>query len=93
MKERKGTHCYPGDSRSFNLMTKTVQVLLGLGADVTVRDDTYRTPLHLASSRGLSEIVRLLIEHGTNVNVLDGNYKTPLHVVSTWVSINTTPLL
>jgi ankyrin repeat protein len=59
-------------------VAETVQVLLSFGADVTVRDDTHSTPLHLASSRGSPEIARLLTEHGADVNAQDGNHKTPL---------------
>ena len=59
---------------------KTVQALLDHGADVTARDNTRSTPLHLASAREPPAIVQLLIEHGADVNVPDGNHKTPLHL-------------
>ena len=68
---------------------ETVRVLLVHGADVTARDDTHSTPLHLTSSVGCSEIAQLLIEHGADVNALDGNHMTPLHLVFTSVSVNT----
>ena len=72
MKEWKSIYCLNSDSM--------VQVLLEFGADVTVRDDTHSTPLHLAASRTLSEIVRLLTEHGADVNALDGMHRAPLHL-------------
>lgn len=67
---------------------KTVQVLLEYGADVTARDDTRSTPLHLALSTGAPEIAQLLIEHGADVNALDRNRQTPLHL-SSLVSVST----
>lgn len=77
------------DYQEMSTDAKNVQVLLAHGADVTARDDTHSTPLHLASSRGTPEIVQLLIEHGADVNALNGNRKTPLHLSSSCVSPNT----
>ena len=58
------------------------QVLLEHGADVTSRDDTHSTPLHLAASNPDLEIVRLLIKHGADVNARNRNNFTPLHLAS-----------
>jgi ankyrin repeat protein len=68
--------------RKPNANTETIQVLLKHGADVTARDNTHSTPLHLASSKRSPEIVQLLIKHGADVNALDGNRKMPLHLAS-----------
>ena len=57
----------------------TVRVLLEHGADVTTRDNTHSTPLHVASSKGNGEAVWLLIRHGAEVNAQDGRRRTPLH--------------
>ncbi|KAH9056537.1 hypothetical protein EDB87DRAFT_1687340 [Lactarius vividus] len=60
-----------------------VKLLIEHGADVTTRDGSHRTPLHLASSWDdiygqylkpyknyiKAEIVQLLIEHGADVSV------------------------
>ena len=69
-------------------MTKVqmVQLLIEQGADVTMQDATYSTPLHLASYQGSAKTVQLLIEHGANVTVRDGSNGTPLHLASSWVS-------
>ena len=61
---------------------ETVWLLLEHGADVTARDGTHSTPLHLALSMAPPEIeiVRLLIKHGADVNALDGALKMPIHL-------------
>ena len=69
------------------------QVLLEHGADVTLRDDTHSTPLHLAASNPDLEIARLLIKHGADVNARNRSNLTPLHLASSppshYVSIKT----
>jgi ankyrin repeat protein len=57
-----------------------VQLLIRHGADVTARDDTHSTPLHLASSKGHAAPVDLLIQHGSDVNAQNGKQSTPLHL-------------
>ena len=61
-------------------MSEIVQILVKHGADVTARDGTHTSPLHLASSRGSRDIVRLLIKHGAGVNALDGSHNSSLHL-------------
>ena len=70
------------NKRKSKLEPGAVEVLLEHGADLTARDDTHSTPLHLASSKGSPEIVRLLIKRCADVNALDRNRKTPLHLAS-----------
>jgi ankyrin repeat protein len=65
---------------------ETVRLLIENGADVTMQDDAYSTPLHLASSRGNVEIVQLLLQHGAGISAQDGNHRTPLHLALSWVS-------
>ena len=65
---------------------ETAQVLIEHGADVTMQDKAYSTPLHLASFRGSTETVRLLLQHGADVAAQDENNRTPLHLASSWVS-------
>ena len=59
-----------------------MQLLIRNGADVTARDDTHSTPLHLASAKGCSETVDLLIKHGANVNAQNVKQATPLHLAA-----------
>lgn len=68
-----------------------VRLLIKHGADVSVRDKTDATPLHLAAFSGSSEIVRLLLEQGADVTVVDMNHKTPLHLASSRVSDTVEP--
>ena len=72
-----------------NVKTDTVRLLIKHGADVSARDKTHSTPLHLAAQAGSPETVRLLLEHGADVTALDGRHKTPLHLASSWVSVTT----
>ena len=60
----------------------TMQLLIRNGADVTARDDTHSTPLHLASSKRSAETVDILIQHGSDVNAKDTNQSTPLHLAA-----------
>jgi ankyrin repeat protein len=84
VKPQKKSYSYP--RKEPGAKVKTVQVLLEHGADVTARDDTRSTPLHLALSRRSPKIAQLLIEHGADVDALDGNLKTALHLASSYVS-------
>jgi ankyrin repeat protein len=65
---------------------ETAWLLIKHRADVTARDESYSTPLHLASSFGVPEIVQLLIEHGADVTTQDGSRRTPLHLASSLTS-------
>ena len=56
--------------------------LLRNGADVTARDDTYSTPLHLASAKSCAETVDLLILHGADINAQNVRQSTPLHLAA-----------
>ena len=70
----------------------TVKLLINYGADVTAQDETYQTPLHLATFSGSTETVQLLIEHGADVTAQDRRKKTPLHLVFSDVSHRFTSL-
>ena len=59
-----------------------VQLLVEQGADVTAKDRSFSTPLHLASSFGTPEVVRLLIERGADITAEDESRRTPLHLAS-----------
>ena len=59
--------------------TAIVKALLGAGADVEVRDEKGRTPLHYGAVVG-REVVIALLDAGVNVNVREKDGVTPLHV-------------
>ena len=71
-----------GKYRSQEDGVRVAQLLLKRGADVNTRRTDHRTPLHIASRFGKSEIVHLLIDHGAKVNAVDNSGTTPLHEVS-----------
>ena len=62
----------------------TVLFLIRHGADVTVRDETHSTPLHLVSSKDKESaiVVDLLIRHGADVNAPNKDGSTPLHMAA-----------
>ena len=76
--------------RKQNVSTETVRILVKHGADVTARDGTHSTPLHLASSRGSHDIVRLLIKYGAGVNTLNGNHSSSLHLALAGINSRST---
>jgi len=53
-----------------------MKVMIEAGADVNVRNDYNRTPLHIQKDQG---VVRLLIEAGADVNARDNYNYTPLY--------------
>ena len=57
-----------------------VQQLLEHGADPHICTNDHKTPLHLASSRGLLEAARLLLRYGAKVDMKDKEGKTPLQL-------------
>jgi ankyrin repeat protein len=56
-----------------------VRDLLARGADVNVRDEDERTPLHQAVLGNSVGLVGLLIESGADINARDTQGFTPLH--------------
>src|SRR6266436_1718120 len=59
--------------------TKSIEMMIKLGADVNASDDQGKTPLHDACLKGHSDTVRLLLDHGANIGARDKNGATPLH--------------
>ena len=59
-----------------------VRVLIQKGADVTAKDKTDSTPLHLASSKGSGRTVELLLTWNADVNAQDTSKSTPLHLAA-----------
>lgn len=48
-------------------------------AQVNAKDESGRTPLHVAARGASAEVLALLVERGADVNALDGNGIAPLH--------------
>ena len=61
-----------------------VHTLLALGANVSVADGSYSTPLHRAAASGLADNVAVLVAAGANVNALDAQGRSPLHLAAGW---------
>ncbi|XP_076366933.1 uncharacterized protein LOC143255331 isoform X2 [Tachypleus tridentatus] len=57
------------------------EVILDLGANISIRDNAGETPLHYAACRGLKylEILKVLIQKAGNVNLRNSKGQTPLH--------------
>lgn len=85
-------HFQPNE-KLYKEKAEVVRLLIEHGADVTVTDESYSTPLHLASSWGNLEIMRLLKEHGADITAQDVSRRTPLHLASDWVSAKAVSLL
>ena len=58
-----------------------MKLLFAHGADVNVRDNTGKTPLHYAALYNEKKRIQLLLTHGASVLIRDNNGKTPLTIV------------
>ncbi len=58
---------------------KTVEALLASGADVNIRGEYGKTPLHFAARSDLTEVAKILLSNGADVNAADKKGATPLH--------------
>jgi ankyrin repeat protein len=67
---------------SLNGRLEALEMLLGCGADITVRGRNGETPLDLASGGESAQVVSFLVKHGTDVTSCDNNGWTPLHTAS-----------
>ncbi|XP_076237219.1 ankyrin repeat domain-containing protein 54 isoform X1 [Calliopsis andreniformis] len=63
------------------------------GASPNNHDEKGRTPLHIASCRGYTEMVELLLQHGANPNQRDCLGNTPLHLAAVTNQISVVTLL
>jgi len=60
-----------------------VRILCERKANLEMRDDKFRTPLHLALDKANTELVSILLSHGANPNALDKAGMTPLALLPT----------
>ena len=63
---------------------EAARVLLERGADTTIRDKEYWSPLERASENGHVEVIRVLLRHGADVTAQDNTGTTPLHTSSAY---------
>ena len=64
--------------------TEAARVLLERGADTTIRDKEYWSPLERASENGHVDIIQVLLQHGADVTAQDNTGTTPLHTSSAY---------
>lgn len=75
----------PGDNAyplhyAANSHADIIQLLVDHGADVDVKDDKGKTPLHCAAVRAYLEGMHVLLENGADVNAVDNEGNTPLQL-------------
>ncbi|MEO9593502.1 ankyrin repeat domain-containing protein [Rhodopirellula bahusiensis] len=70
-----------------------VTVLLDAGVSASSIGNVCRTPLHIASKRGLEYIATALLDRGAGPNASDAQGNTPLHVAAKRGSLTMTRLL
>ena len=70
-----------------------VKALLDQGAEVNIRDDEGKTPLHHAAFSGSRAIAELIIAKGPEINIKDANNMTPLHIAAWRSMVEVTELL
>ena len=59
------------------------KTLISKGADISVSDNAYMTPLHIAAMNGSLEIADILITKNADVNAPGPMLQTPLHCAAT----------
>ena len=64
--------------------TEAARILLERGADTTIRDREYWSPLERASENGHVDVIRVLLQYGADVKAQDNTGTTPLHTSSAY---------
>ncbi len=70
-----------------------VELLVGSGTSLDVRNKIHQTPLHLACGNGRLDASRLLIERGSDINSRDDDGFIPLHTASRFGHVEAARLL
>jgi ankyrin repeat protein len=65
--------------------TTVINELLDAGADVTLRNNSGQTPLHLAAREGKKHDIELLIREGADIHASDDDGQTPLQLAAAHV--------
>lgn len=60
---------------------------------VAARDETGKTPLHLAAAEGHEPVAAFLLDQGADVNARTDNFDTPLHFAAHWGHTDTVNVL
>ncbi len=76
----------------FAISVEMARLLFGAGADLNSRNSDNQHVLHIAASKGLSDLVHFYLEHGVNVRARDRFGYSTLHW-SVSPSTNDTPTL
>ena len=61
---------------SFN--TSIIPLITSLGTDLETRDESRRSPLHIAVLNGNYVALKYLLDLGANIEIIDNHYRTPL---------------
>ncbi|XP_071170966.1 serine/threonine-protein phosphatase 6 regulatory ankyrin repeat subunit B-like [Mytilus edulis] len=59
-----------------------IQMLLKLGLDKNVRDESGRTPLWLSCMRGNEAVVNVMLRHNCGANICDNKNSSPLYIAA-----------
>ncbi|KAK8126580.1 uncharacterized protein PG998_002339 [Apiospora kogelbergensis] len=81
------------DKHEFKVKVFYEMLISELRADVNIRDDEDRTPLHEASKYGCVVIVSILLQHGAAITAQYKEGQTPLHHASRYGRLDTIVLL
>ena len=63
-------------------LTRVRELIAADPTIVNLRDDTQKTPLHIAAENGHLDIVQIFICGGVDLNAVDENKNTPLHLAA-----------